>query len=317
MKSDSISSQYTISEETKQDVLMRTIKVIDIGYVTVIYFVSGATISIIMDNYLGKFDPKKADKQSIFRITIEIILHLWFLGFLNYMARNLIFYIPFPLDGYKGFQHSKVKEVVSGSTFSFALFFYQSHMREKLLYFLRRVMLMKQLARDDKKIGTNISHNELPNEKKLNDKTQLIDPALQQQDYSSVNQSRINESSSNQIQSRSIRQQIEEPRTDIARRPDQPRQVTSPPNVSVPVDSGVQHRERPVIENQFKSRSVGRQIEEPRTDIAKRPDQPRQVISPPNTNVPVDNSGVKRRERRVIPEPFQYELFDNMYMSPI
>jgi hypothetical protein len=209
MKSDSISSQYTLSEETKQDLLMRSIKIIDIGYVTVIYFVTGAAISIIIDNQLGKFDPKTADKQSIFRVTIEIILHLWLLGFLNYIARNLILYIPFPLDGYKGFQHSKVKEVVTASTFSFALFFYQNHMRDKLHYFLKRVMMMKQIAKDNKK-ETQSKPSNVPSQ------VQLIDPVLQQ---SYVIPSKMDDSPTNQLQSRSIgRQQTEVSKVELTKK---------------------------------------------------------------------------------------------------
>lgn len=100
-----------IKYDFKHDILMRGIKILDIGYITVIYFVFAFITCIIYDKILGNYDVENDKTKSLLSLWIETIILMWTIGVVIYIARNLIELIPFPLDGYKGFEHLKVKEI--------------------------------------------------------------------------------------------------------------------------------------------------------------------------------------------------------------
>jgi hypothetical protein len=123
----------------QHDLTMRSFKLIDIGYVTVIYFVLGFACAVMYDKVLGKFDEKSQENKSSVRISLELILHIWTIGVLTYFARNLVALIPFPLDGVMGFNHLKVKELILATVFVLVLISFQDHLRDKLKYLLARL----------------------------------------------------------------------------------------------------------------------------------------------------------------------------------
>lgn len=123
----------------KHDVLMRSIKIIDIGYITVIYFLLGFYISVYVDHKLGEFDEQAAKNKSTLRLTVECMVHIYLIGVLVYVMRNVVEKIPFPLDGYKGFVHLKVKEVTNATVFVFIFLIFQYHLRKKLDYLRKRI----------------------------------------------------------------------------------------------------------------------------------------------------------------------------------
>ena len=48
-----------------QDVLIRLNKMIDIGFITTIYFIMGAIVANIITGFQNKFDSKESDKKNI------------------------------------------------------------------------------------------------------------------------------------------------------------------------------------------------------------------------------------------------------------
>jgi len=137
---DAVKETVIKAYDWQHDLLMRTIKIIDIGYVTVIYFFLGFYLSIYVDHKLGEFDEAAADKKSTWRLTLECIVHIYLIGVLVYVMRNVVEKIPFPLDGYKGFVHLKVKEVTNATVFVFIFLIFQYHLRKKLDYLRKRIM---------------------------------------------------------------------------------------------------------------------------------------------------------------------------------
>ena len=123
----------------KNDFLLRSIKILDIGYITVIYFVLGLITSRILDKYYGKFDKVNENKKSVFNVGIEIVVMMWILAILIYLARNFVEGIPSPFDGLFGFQHNLVKELGSASVFAMILFSYFYFFKSKLDYFNKRI----------------------------------------------------------------------------------------------------------------------------------------------------------------------------------
>lgn len=125
----------------KKEFIIRSIKIIDIGFVTAIYFIIGLILAKLCDKKLGKFDKKKADKKSIFQHIFELILYLWFIGVIIYIVRNLVPLIPFPLDGIYGFKHLAVKEVTSATVFSVAFIYFQVYYQNKIKYIFSKLII--------------------------------------------------------------------------------------------------------------------------------------------------------------------------------
>lgn len=118
--------------------VIRGIKVIDIGYIAAIYFSIGFATAMFIDYVLGPYDRNLADRKSTLRLILEAILHIWVIGVLVYIARNIVEKIPFPLDGIHGFQHSRLKEIGSASFFSFIIMFYSYNLQGRLTYLYSR-----------------------------------------------------------------------------------------------------------------------------------------------------------------------------------
>ena len=118
----------------KKEIIVRSIKILDIGYITVIYVMLGIILARLCDKKLGKFDEKKAKEKPIFQHLIELILLLWFIGVVIYIVRNLVPLIPFPLDGYYGFKHLKVKELTSATFFTISFMYFQVYYQNKIKY---------------------------------------------------------------------------------------------------------------------------------------------------------------------------------------
>ena len=137
-------------------------KILDIGLVTVYYFLAASLTSLLLDSALGPFEqpPLKSDKTAdlyeIAQLCFEVILQFFFIGVLIYAMRNVVEHIPFPLEGVGGFQHSRLTEIDEAFVFIVVFMFYQKHLENKL-YFLRdQLALLLNLKREQvsKKLHT-------------------------------------------------------------------------------------------------------------------------------------------------------------------
>ena len=116
----------------KKEIAIRTIKIIDIGFITSIYLVLGIILAKLCDIYLGEFDEKTENKKPRWISIAELILYFWFLGIVIYIVRNIVPLIPFPMNGLYGFQHEKVKELSGDTTFAVAFVYFQNYYQKKL-----------------------------------------------------------------------------------------------------------------------------------------------------------------------------------------
>jgi hypothetical protein len=117
-----------------QDFLIRTNKMIDIGYITTIYFILGAIVANMMTKYQTEFNNKEEDKRTVIKSSLSLILLIWINGVLIYFARNLVELIPYPFDSYFGFHHKKVKELGAATAFTFVLLYYQPNLNKMMKY---------------------------------------------------------------------------------------------------------------------------------------------------------------------------------------
>jgi hypothetical protein len=121
-----------------QDVLIRLNKMVDIGFITTIYFIMGAIVANMITGYQDKFDSKENDKNTLLKNIFSLVILIWINGVLIYFARNLIEFIPYPFDNYFGFQHKKVKELGAATAFTFVLLYYQPNLNNMMKYLKNR-----------------------------------------------------------------------------------------------------------------------------------------------------------------------------------
>jgi len=124
-----------MTQSFSNDILIRSIKIIDIGYISTIYIFFAIIIARTADKIMGEFDEKKEEKKPFFRIIIEFIIIIWLYGVIVYIVRNLAELIPFPLNGISGFHHSRLKELGSASIFTLTFLLFCNFLKKKLLYF--------------------------------------------------------------------------------------------------------------------------------------------------------------------------------------
>jgi hypothetical protein len=128
-------AQKTIME----DINFRSVKIMDIGYVTAIYFIVGLIFSRLFDKLFGEFDPKKEEKKHIVQSGAELVGMIWIIGISTYFVRNLVELIPSPFDGLGGFVHKKLKELSGAGVYTMIVMGYAFHFRAKLDAFNRRL----------------------------------------------------------------------------------------------------------------------------------------------------------------------------------
>ena len=117
-----------------QDVLIRTNKMIDIGYITAIYFIFGAIVANIITKLQTEFKNENEDKRTVINSSLSLILLIWMNGVLIYFARNIVELIPYPFDTFFGFHHKKVKELGAATAFTFVLLYYQPNLNKMMKY---------------------------------------------------------------------------------------------------------------------------------------------------------------------------------------
>ncbi len=121
-----------------QDWILRGIKILDIGYVTSIYFVFGYLSAFAYDKILGEFDEEAAKTKSTLRLSTELMFHVWTIAVLTYVIRNVAELIPFPLHGVYGFNHYRVKELTIAPMYSLVIIVFQDHLRAKMRHLFDR-----------------------------------------------------------------------------------------------------------------------------------------------------------------------------------
>ncbi len=123
-----------LNKKLKKELIIRTIKIIDIGFITVIYLLLGMFLAKKCDDFLDKFNIDDEEKKPLYRSILELLIYLWFTGIVIYIVRNIVPLIPYPLNGIYGYDHLKVKEVTSASLFSISFLYFQTHYQNKMKY---------------------------------------------------------------------------------------------------------------------------------------------------------------------------------------
>jgi len=137
-RSHKIFHSNRMSKEVPFTATFLAVKLLDIGLITVYFFVLGTLAAKGFDLLFGELDHKKYRNRPLWLLFIEIILHLFLLGVVAYALRNTVGLIPYPLDGVAGYNHFRLKELEGGEVMALVLVLFQKNLRTKLLYFVNR-----------------------------------------------------------------------------------------------------------------------------------------------------------------------------------
>lgn len=119
------------------------VKLADIGYVTLLYFIVAMVFAYLFEKIYGTKTPEEYEKMPIWRLTADCVFHIFLLGVIAYMLRNIVALIPSPLDGIVGFQHARLKELHGGFMLHVLMILFQQSLFDKLSAFARRVLGMR------------------------------------------------------------------------------------------------------------------------------------------------------------------------------
>ena len=142
VKSSSSNTQIAIKKTFKKEVIIRSIKILDIAYITFIYGFFSLIIITFLDKYIFSYislENVKEEEKSKYTIFIELLLCLTLYGIVAYILKNILQLIPFPLEGVYGFQHLKVMEVKSGAMISMFLLWFSKVIRNKITIFHSKI----------------------------------------------------------------------------------------------------------------------------------------------------------------------------------
>ena len=119
--------------------LYRIAKIIDIGYVSMIYIMLAILISYEYDKFLGTFNKEEEDKKSTVRIVVELLGIFWVYGIIIYIIRNIVKIIPYPLDGMGGYSHHLLKDLRSAGMFTVVFFYFQKNLKDRLQHMYNKI----------------------------------------------------------------------------------------------------------------------------------------------------------------------------------
>lgn len=129
----------------RDEIEMRSLKIMDMGYIAMLYFTLGVAVTYAIDKAFGDWVVECEQNKSTFRIGVELLGMIWLFGVITYFARHLVELIPSPFDGIslsnpeRKFEHSRMKELSNATVFTLILMGTSYHFRKKLEYFYHRI----------------------------------------------------------------------------------------------------------------------------------------------------------------------------------
>lgn len=125
----------------KREVIIRTLKIIDIFYATFIYILGAFIFSFFLDKYIFvEFNQEKENKKNLFILVFEVCGIIGLSGIISYLYRNFAHAFLFPFEGIYGFSHFKIEEVTSGSIFVTYILFFNDYLEKKLNLIKNKLM---------------------------------------------------------------------------------------------------------------------------------------------------------------------------------
>jgi hypothetical protein len=120
------------------------VKWVAMMYVSIIQVVIGIVISKMINKMVPpirrkKENSKEVSDESMKELLFYSFINLSLLVFANYLMRNIVERIPFPLEGVFGYRHDKLKERYGMIISGFILMYYQDAFRERITLIFKNI----------------------------------------------------------------------------------------------------------------------------------------------------------------------------------
>ena len=113
-------------------------KILDISLIGMYYITLGVLCSIIINKIFSYKNNKKKDdvlkKKKTILIIFEILLQAATIMVAAYLSRKVVKNIPYPLHGFNGYDHYRLKEINGGVLIAFSLIVLLSDFKNKIIY---------------------------------------------------------------------------------------------------------------------------------------------------------------------------------------
>jgi hypothetical protein len=120
----------------KEDIIVRLIKMLNMGYANVIFIIPTIFVATMLDKKVySKIHFSKLEKdeeKEIIPLLGEILIILTINGIVAYILRNILQKLPFPFEGVYGFDHMKIMEVRSGAAILVVLMYFATTIVNKI-----------------------------------------------------------------------------------------------------------------------------------------------------------------------------------------
>jgi DMSO reductase anchor subunit len=136
--STNLFSSFKNPDKLNTELHLRFIKMLDIGYTTVLYFIFAILMGKIFNYFFGKYNTNIDVNKSSFMIGLELCGLIWLMGISTYIARNIVELIPSPFENMYEYHHRRLKELGSAAVYTLVLYQSISIFRGKLGTFLEK-----------------------------------------------------------------------------------------------------------------------------------------------------------------------------------
>ncbi len=110
-----------------------TAKMTDLALVTFYYLALGILFSIVLQMVTKFHDAYTPGPKSTPRLFLEVVANIFFVAATFWVIRNVVERIPFPLDGFGGYKHSKLSTTTTSAIAALTLILFQTTLHDKVV----------------------------------------------------------------------------------------------------------------------------------------------------------------------------------------
>ena len=102
---------------------------LSIAFVSVLYAIMGMILSTVVSKTIDAMPLPRGDRTSL---TMHVLFHVCLITMTASVMRRVITTIPYPLDGWGGWDHANLLEINGGIIISFIMFTFQEDLTTHL-----------------------------------------------------------------------------------------------------------------------------------------------------------------------------------------
>lgn len=121
----------------KSPVGFYAVKITAIFLMSVIYFILGSVLSLLLNQSLPA-EPVKEVSTPMLVVRLSAVFGL--IGVVYYLLRNAVKRAPFPLDGWFGFRYGMLREATGGLIVAYAMYAYLDRLHDWMIELEERLM---------------------------------------------------------------------------------------------------------------------------------------------------------------------------------